>query len=275
MPERVARVSRCASAAAGWVASSTTPSRASPAVTSWSRSASSRMPPTASTSSRSTPAPASAFTRWRSCAAAGLARGGHAVGDQQDARAPARRRACVVGRPAQRAVEIDAPSARRSLMRRRTTSPSALARAGEDRRDVLIERRDREHGVGAGALRSSATSLPRPRSGRRARARATRWCRSAPAATRRRRGARCRRAARCAPPTRFSSRRPRRPRSPSVRDLEVASGREALLADLDDLALRRAHRPGSTRVCAAGRGLSDQRADRQVPSLGSPRSGRR
>ena len=200
--------------------------------------------------------------------AAGLARGGHAVGDQQDAGAPARRGAHVVGRPAQRALEI----------RRAQRAPFGDAAAhdvaerarppGEDRRHVLIERRHGQHRVGAGLAQLRDQAIP----GRELVGEPERARRAGVDQYQQRRDV----VATLAVGERHDARhdqvliaQAQSAAVAGVRDLEVAVGPEAVLVDLDDLALH-AFTTQARRGAAARRGFSDQGADRQVVDPGQP-----
>ncbi len=201
---------------------------------------------------------------------AGLAGGGHAVGDQQDARPLVPRRARAVGRPAQRTVEI----------RRTQRAPLGDAAAhdvaerarppGEDRRHVLIESRHGQHGVGAG--RNFAELCDQSVPGRDLIAKPERARRAGVDQHQQRRDV----VAALAVGERNDARhdqvliaQAQAAAVARVRDLEVAIGAEALLVDLDDLALD-ALTAQARCGCSAGHGLSNQRADRQVAQLGQP-----
>ena len=202
MPERVARVSRCASAAAGWVASSTTPSRASPAVT---RLRQQRVVADAADrqhveplDARARRAPSRARAACRPPVSPAVATPS-VTSRTRGAPALARR---IVGQPsAARARDPRRPARAARRCARRTTSPSALASPGEDRRHVLIERRHGQHRVGAGLaqLRDQALRAPRPASREPERARGAGVDQDQQRRDVVARG-RCRRAARCAPP---------------------------------------------------------------------------
>ena len=131
----------------------TTPSRASPAVTRRESITSSRIPPTAITSSRCDADARQGRHPRPKLVGGDLSRGRHAVGHQQHARA-----ARLVGqrqRPSARS-RSEAPSAPRATSRLPTTPIPRAGLAGKQGDHILVERGDRE--VGSPFLRSSASS---------------------------------------------------------------------------------------------------------------------
>ena len=241
MPERVARVSRRASSAAGCVAVEHHAVAGEPgghqarSIAVVADAADGQHVEPLDARARRAPSRAA-----RSLSAAGLAGGGHAVGDQQHARAPAPVAGASSAASAARARDRRRPARRRVEERWRTTSPSALAVPGEDRRHLLVE-------GGDGQRRVAAPCAAR-RPGRRTAATCVGEAQRARGAgvdqhlQRRRSSSRA-----VAVGERDDARHDQvvvaqaraRPPGAGVRDLEVAVGREVLLVDLDDLALAR------------------------------------